>query len=139
MTKTKHPSHSVGIGDIVSTFGDLQKWYQALASGKIISKKMFAEATTLKTLNDGSSIERGFAFYSDKISGETVIYNSGDYYTHTRYLYFTEQDHMIAINTNNTIEYHEYIASDIYLHVVGKMLNREKYMHFGEEIDLTDL
>lgn len=137
--KDRHPSHFTGYGDMVSTFDDLQKWYRSLSEGKIISKKMFELAVTQKSLVNGDPIERGFSFFSDMISDERVIYNSGDYFTHTRYIYFSDQDKFVALNTNNPIEHHDYTASDIYLHVVGKLINREKFIHWSEDVDLTDL
>lgn len=137
--KDSHPSHATGIGDVVSTFGDLQKWYKSLSTGKIISSEMFDLAATPKALDNGQPIYRGFGFFADTVTGNRVIYNSGDYYTHTRYIYFIDQDKFVALSTNNPIQHHDYTASDIYLHVVGKMMNRETFSHWGEDIDLSDL
>jgi CubicO group peptidase (beta-lactamase class C family) len=133
-----HVSQTEGIGNIVSTFDDLQKWYRALATGQIVSHEMFLKAATPQTLNDGTQIERGFGFFPDVIGDEIVIHNSGDGDTHTRYLYFTDQDRLIIINTNNSIQDHDYVINDIYSHVVGKVLDRSSYRLFGEDIELTD-
>lgn len=137
--KNNHPSHEVGVGDILSTFNDLQKWYRALSTGKIVSQATFAQAMAPQTLNDGTTIDRGLGFFAGKYNGERVIYNSGDDDTHTRYIYFIDRDRFVGLNTNNTIEHHEYIASELYLHVVGKLIHSDKFYHWDEEIDLADL
>lgn len=139
LVRELHDSHAIGNGNIVSTFSDLQKWYQALAAGRVVSADMFSLAATRQTLNDGTLIERGFGFHTDIIDGELVIHNSGDGYTHSRYLYFTKQDRLIILNTNNTIENHGYVASEIYLHVIGKILDQSSFQIYDEDIDLTDL
>jgi CubicO group peptidase (beta-lactamase class C family) len=51
-------------GGIVSTAGDLQKWGEALASGRIISPSDYQLLTSPAPLADGSASDYGFGMKS---------------------------------------------------------------------------
>lgn len=131
--------NAVGQGDIVSTFRDMRRWQRAVSDGTLISPEMFALAVAPKQLNDGSQIERGYGFFYGEVDGELIIYNTGDFFTHTRQLYMPSRDLSIMVNTNATPQYDSGQSSIVWLQIVGKVLNRQKLTIFGDEIDLNDL
>ena len=129
----------VGQGDIVSTLDDLHRWQRAVSNGTLISPEMFALAAAPKVLNDGSQIERGYGFFYGNVDGELIIYNTGDFFTHTRHFYMPSRDLSIILNTNGTPQYDGGQSSIVWLQIVGKVLNRQTVNIFGDDIDLNDL
>lgn len=130
--------NAVGQGDIVSTLADMHRWQRAVSDGTLISPEMFSLAVAPKTLNDGSQIERGYGFFYGEMDGELIIYNTGDFFTHTRHFYMPSRDLSVILNTNGTPEYDGGQSSVVWLQIVGKVLNRQTVKIFGEEIDLND-
>ncbi len=131
-------SGAFGAGEIVSTLGDLRRWQRAVSNGTLISADMFAQAVAPKTLNDGSPIDRGYGFLISDLDGELIIYNTGDFFTHTRHFYMPSRDLTIILNTNGTPQYDGGQSSVVWAQIVGKVLNRQIVPLFGEEVDLND-
>lgn len=131
--------NAVGQGDIVSTFTDMHRWQRAISNGTLISSEMFAFAAAPKLLNDGTQIERGYGFFIGEMDGELILYNTGDFFTHTRHFYMPSRDLSIILNTNGTPQYDGGQSSIVWLQIVGKVLNRQTINIFGDEIDLNDL
>lgn len=138
-TFENHLPNAVGAGGIVSTLEDMHRWQRAVSNGTLISPDMFALAVAPKTLNDGSQIERGYGFFYGELDGELIIYNTGDFFTHTRHFYMPARDLSIILNTNGTPEYDGGQSSIVWLQIVGKVLNLQTVEIFGDEIDLNDL
>ncbi|MEM1035994.1 MAG: serine hydrolase domain-containing protein [Pseudomonadota bacterium] len=133
-----HISHAFGAGDIVTTLNDLRRWQKAVSDGTLIAIETFEMASTLKTLNDGSQIERGYSFVRGEFNGMPYIYNTGDFSTHTRVFYMPSRDLSIVLNTNGTHQYDDVESSVVLLQVMGKVLNTQFLSFFGDEIDLND-
>ena len=134
-----HPSHAFGSGDIVSTLDDLRLWQQAVSNGTLLSPDMFALATTRKRLNDGTLIERGYSFFPSAHAGDAFLYNTGDYFTHTRHFYAPDRDLSIILNTNGTPQYDDGQSSVVWIQVIAKVLNTPMIEMFDEELDVNDL
>src|SRR6185437_7468879 len=64
-------------GNIVSTAGDLQRWNEALVSGKIVSPEGYALMTTPGRLTSGAPTSYGFALIIDKLDGRPRIWHNG--------------------------------------------------------------
>jgi len=107
-----HPSHMTGVGDILTTAGDLRRWHKSVSNGGVLSEEMFAVAAMATKLPDGGVRARGLGFMVGEHDGRRFIYNSGDNHTHTRYAYFPDEDLSIIFNTNNSVE-HEWNQSSI--------------------------
>lgn len=134
-----HPSFAFGAGDIVSTLGDLRKWQRAISNGTLISADTFAEMVTPRTLNDGTEIARGYGPFHGKLGDELIVYNTGDYFTHTRHFYMPSRDLSIILNTNGTPQYDGGQSSIVWAQIIGKVFNRQFISLFGDDIDLNDV
>ncbi len=65
-------------GGIVSTADDLQKWGEALSSGRIISASDYQLLTSRARLADGSLSEYGFGMKIDRFEGQPRIWHDGN-------------------------------------------------------------
>jgi D-alanyl-D-alanine carboxypeptidase len=65
-------------GGIVSTAGDLQKWGDALSSGRIISVSDYQLLISPARLGDGSAAEYGFGMKIDRFEGQPRIWHDGN-------------------------------------------------------------
>ena len=65
-------------GGIVSTAGDLQKWGEALSSGRIISASDYQLLISPARLADGSAAEYGFGMKVDRFEGQPRIWHDGN-------------------------------------------------------------
>jgi D-alanyl-D-alanine carboxypeptidase len=65
-------------GGIVSTAEDLQKWGEALSSGRIISTPDYQLLTSPARLADGSAGEYGFGMKVDRFEGQPRIWHDGN-------------------------------------------------------------
>lgn len=68
---------TLGAGDLVSTAGDLMKWYQALESGKIISAASLKKAWSAARLSDGREVNYGLGWVVTRVGGFTVVGHGG--------------------------------------------------------------
>ena len=48
-------------------------------------------------------------------------------------------DRLVAFNTSYTIEHHDYLPSEVYLHLIGKVIDQAKFRFFDDDVDMTDL
>ncbi|MEO0607403.1 MAG: serine hydrolase domain-containing protein [Pseudomonadota bacterium] len=131
--------HIAGAGELVSTIEDLRRWQRAVSNGTLISAQTFELATAPKTLNDGTELARGYGFFRGTLDGELIIYNTGDFFTHTRHFYMPSRDISIILNTNGTPQYDGGQSSIVWLQVVGKFFDRQTVEMFDDVIDLNDL
>jgi D-alanyl-D-alanine carboxypeptidase len=65
-------------GGIVTTADDLQKWGEALSSGRIISASDYQLLTSPARLTDGSATEYGFGMKVDRFEGQPRVWHSGN-------------------------------------------------------------
>ena len=65
-------------GGIVSTADDLQKWGEALSSGRIISKSDYQLLISPARLADDSTSEYGFGMKIDRFEGQPRIWHDGN-------------------------------------------------------------
>ncbi len=65
-------------GGIVTTALDLQRWSEALASGRVISATDYQLLTTPQHLANGSSIDYGFGMKIDTFEGQPRIWHGGN-------------------------------------------------------------
>jgi D-alanyl-D-alanine carboxypeptidase len=65
-------------GGIVSTVDDLQRWGEALSSGRIISTSDYQLLASPARLADGSAAEYGFGMKVDHFEGEPRIWHHGN-------------------------------------------------------------
>lgn len=88
-------------GSLLSTVGDLDIWFKALRSGKLISKESYQQMVTPFKLNDGSLSNYGFGLGIQKLNQYDAISHSGGipgFVTHA--IYLPEEDLYIAVLTN---------------------------------------
>ncbi len=102
-------------GGIVSTAGDLQKWGEALSSGRIISTSDYQLLTSPARLADGSAAEYGFAMKIDRFEGQPRVWHDGN----TNGFdgsdqFFPSQDVRIIVLTNTLDGGSDKIAEHIY-------------------------
>ncbi len=115
-------SQSKGPGAIHSTARDLAKWYEGLATFKVISKESLYKAWQPYKVNDIELSNYGYGFYTDKKFGKLSVFHNGFIFGYsTSDLYFPEDDLLILvfsnvsdINTINTNTIIFDIASTIY-------------------------
>jgi CubicO group peptidase (beta-lactamase class C family) len=65
-------------GGIVSTVGDLQKWGEALSSGRITSTSDYRLLTSPAPLADGTASEYGFGMKIDRFEGQPRVWHDGN-------------------------------------------------------------
>ncbi len=102
-------------GGIVSTAGDLQKWAEALSSGRIISTSDYQLLTSPARLTDGSAGEYGFGMKIDRFEGQPRVWHDGN----TNGFdgsdqFFPSQDVRIIVLTNSLDGGSSQIAQHIY-------------------------
>nr|WP_316757597.1 serine hydrolase [Pedobacter aquatilis] len=64
-------------GSLMSTTGDLLKWYQGLSEGKIISKASLEKAFTSWVLPSGKDSGYGFGWWIGNIQGSKAVMHNG--------------------------------------------------------------
>lgn len=134
-----HPSHMIGVADIVSTAEDLHRWNRAIADGTLMSKETFNLAAQQTVLPNGTMRARGIGFMVGEHDGREFIYNSGDFHTHTRYAYFPDEDLTIIFNTSLTVEYEWNQSSIVLAQLLGKYLNSQTIRIFDSDVDMNKL
>jgi len=102
-------------GGIVSTAEDLQKWGEALSSGRIISTSDYELLTSPARLADGSTAEYGFGMRIDRFEGQPRVWHDGN----TNGFdgsdeFFPSQDVRIIVLTNTLDGGSDHIARQIY-------------------------
>jgi CubicO group peptidase (beta-lactamase class C family) len=76
-SKTVDESWASSAGGIVSTVGDLQKWGEALSSGRVISKSNYQLLTSPARLADGTASDYGFGMKIDHFEGQPRVWHDG--------------------------------------------------------------
>jgi D-alanyl-D-alanine carboxypeptidase len=102
-------------GGIVSTAEDLQKWGEALSSGRIVSTSDYQLLTSPARLADGSATEYGFGMKVDRFEGQPRLWHDGN----TNGFdgsdqFFPSQDVPIVVLTNGLDGGSSTIAEHIY-------------------------
>jgi D-alanyl-D-alanine carboxypeptidase len=102
-------------GGIVSTAGDLQKWGEALTSGRIISNSGYQLLTSPARLADGSAGEYGFGMKIDRFEGQPRVWHDGN----TNGFdgsdqFFPSQDTRVIVLTNGLDGGSDQIAQRVY-------------------------
>lgn len=88
-------------GSLLSTVGDLDIWFKALRSGKLISKESYQKMITPFKLNDGSMSNYGFGLGMGKLNKYDSISHSGGIPGFvTNAVYLPEEDLYVAVLIN---------------------------------------
>lgn len=102
-------------GNIVSTADDLQRWNEALVSGKIVSPEGYTMMTTPGRLTSGAPTSYGFALIIDKLDGRPRIWHNGGTFGFAAIdWHFPEQKLWIIVLTNDERGPDDAIASKIF-------------------------
>ncbi|WP_158543529.1 serine hydrolase domain-containing protein [Dyella solisilvae] len=97
-----HDSVGWSAGNLVSTIGDLQRWNDALAGGKIVRPAHVALMGTSVTTTEHGSADYGLGLFVDKVDGQPRIgHTGGSFGFTTANEYFPRQDLRIIAFTNN--------------------------------------
>lgn len=89
-------------GSLLSTTGDLSIWFNALATGKLISNASFAKMTSPFKLNDGSLSYYGYGLSMQSLGGyKTINHNGGINGFSTDAVYVPEKQLYIAVLANS--------------------------------------
>ena len=95
-------SYAWSAGFLVSTVADVEKWNQALAGGKIVSKANCAAMATPQKTIAGENTGYGLGLFIDTVNDQTRIGHTGGTYGFTAAnFYFPEQKLRIIALTNN--------------------------------------
>lgn len=92
-----------GNGGILSTTGDMFKWYQALKNGKILPKKLFEKLTTpyvLEYEGQSSYYAYGWVIYNSNRNTKIISHSGGNQIFFHDYIWLPEEDVVIILFTN---------------------------------------
>jgi len=99
---TIHESYSWSAGDIVSTVEDVEKWNEALASGRVLPKTDYALMMTPQIATGGEDTGYGLGLFIDKLNSQPRIGHTGGSFGFTSAnFYFPQQKLRIIVLTNN--------------------------------------
>ena len=102
-------------GAIVSTAGDLAKWGDALASGRIISRADYGLLTTSGQLVDGQTTGYGFGLILDSFEGLRRVWHNGNTFGFDASdQYFPDQRVRIIVLTNSADGSSDQIVGDVF-------------------------
>ncbi|QBG36874.1 serine hydrolase domain-containing protein [Litorilituus sediminis] len=88
-------------GSLLSTVDDLNIWYSALKSGKLISKAGYQQMITPFTLNDNTSSDYGYGLGFYKVNKYNAIGHGGGIHGFvTNAFYLPEKDLYVAVLSN---------------------------------------
>jgi CubicO group peptidase (beta-lactamase class C family) len=71
-------SQGGGAAGLLSTAGDLVRWFHALASGAVVTPASFERMRTPNALPDGSSTGYGFGLAVERLDGEELVLHAGN-------------------------------------------------------------
>jgi D-alanyl-D-alanine carboxypeptidase len=98
---TIHESYSWSAGDIVSTVDDVEKWNEALASGKVVPKADYALMMTPQITAGGGNTGYGLGLFIDTVNDQPRIGHTGGSFGFTAAdFYFPQQKLRIIVLTN---------------------------------------
>ncbi|NUP94903.1 MAG: serine hydrolase [Planctomycetaceae bacterium] len=88
-------------GALVSTAGELVRWQQALAHGKVVSAASFAQMTTPTVLPDAHDTGYGFGLSIDDLDGVKRVQHGGGIFGFNSMLaWFPDSDVHVAVISN---------------------------------------
>ena len=118
-------------GGIVSTADDLQKWGEALSSGRIISTSDYQLLTSPARLADGSTAEYGFGMKVDRFEGQPRLWHDGNTNGFDASdQFFPSQDVRIIVLTNTvdggSDKIAEHLFNDLFPAIAAAALRSEQ-------------
>lgn len=114
-------------GNLLSTAQDLNKWYQALFSYKIVSQASLNKAHTAYQFNDGSLSNYGYGWFVDSLQGEKVVSHEGGINGFLASVWFVPQQNLLTVVLSNCMCNPTYkTAEHITAYGIGKPLAQKK-------------
>lgn len=98
-----HPAQPFSSGSLVSTTGDLHKWYKGLLAGSIISKENLDKAFTPYSLNDSSKTNYGYGWQVQSIDEIPVIHHNGSYPGYISEVHFFPESGVLITALSNAM------------------------------------
>lgn len=86
----------------MSSATDLVRWYHALASGRILSRRMIKIALTPVTLMDGSKAPYGLGWYITINDRQTIAHHGGSSFGFRSYVYWSPRRDLVALTLLNS-------------------------------------
>jgi D-alanyl-D-alanine carboxypeptidase len=137
---TIHATVGRAAGDLVSTTSDLEKWNQALTSGKIISAADYALMSTSVMTTEKGSADYGFGLFVDSVEDQPRVgHTGGSFGFTTANEYFPRQDVRIIAFTNNgdDPETGEMVTTAIFEDLYPAIATAAKTPAVGEQAAIT--
>ncbi|WP_273443856.1 serine hydrolase [Neolewinella agarilytica] len=113
-------------GSLLSTTGDLNTWYQAVVSGKVVSRESLAKAHTPATLNTGDKTSYGFGWSLGELEGSPFFGHGGGingFLTASTYL--PEEEVFVAVFSNCNCHDPGAVANKLAVMAIGKYEERK--------------
>lgn len=108
-------------GSLLSTTQDLHTWYEAVMSGKVISKASLANAHQPYQLNDSSPVSYGYGWFLGNIQGSPMIDHGGGINGFlSASLYLPEEAVFVSVLTNCTCQSPEDLAHQLAALAINK-------------------
>ncbi len=95
-----NPSRLLGATGLCSTAGDLVKWQQALAEGRVVDPESYLQMTTPTHLNDGTTVPYGYGLALD---AQAVLHGGGTAGFRSLLVYFSDDDLTIVLLSNTDV------------------------------------
>lgn len=122
-------------GSLLSTVGDLDIWFKALRSGKLISEKSYQQMIAPFELNEGSMSSYGFGLGSEKLNKyDSISHNGGIPGFATSAMYFPEKDIYVAVLSNFSAGDPGFIARLVATEALGIPVPEYSKVELNEEI-----
>ncbi len=137
---TIHATVGRAAGDLVSTTSDLEKWNQALTTGKIINAADYALMSTSVMTTEKGSADYGLGLFVDSVEDQPRVgHTGGSFGFTTANEYFPRQEVRIIAFTNNgdDPEAGEMITTAIFEDLYPAIAAAAKTPAEGERADIT--
>jgi CubicO group peptidase (beta-lactamase class C family) len=96
-----YPLLTAGDGGLFSTLDDLFLWDQALNTERLVPKAALEQAFTSGTTNDGTPIDYGFGWYTNRFPGHRHVAQGGSLGAHNSFIIrFLDIQRTIIVLTN---------------------------------------
>lgn len=113
-------SHPFAAGALCATAGDLVRWSDALADGRVVSAASYARMITPDTLNNGSPQRYGFGLMTGAVRGHPVVAHGGQINGFSAHLVRYPQDSLtVAVLANTGGDAADVLASSIGIALLG--------------------
>ncbi len=127
-SKLRRGWNQTGNGSVVSTAGDLHRWFEALRGGKILPGDVFTQMTVPHTPTDEQEVSYGYGwFVKTTKSGQQLVEHGGDMEGyHCEFRWYPDQEVLLIILTNQDIfgidggAVQKRIMSDNVMHILAK-------------------